>query len=208
MVRQYLSSFDWAKYSMHYAITTMPEHLLDTRAASDDCDQYEYYARTRCLFSTYLAQEMLNRHDVWRRTPIDNAVMRMGTIMAMNIEVDVEDWVDHMFMLFRLDGQWYVIQSYIGQYPAIIEKVDGQRLIRDIQRWEREGVPREEWFKWFHVWIPESMDGVKTVSHIYATNHIYPEGAPHVVDRIDRRMYELLSDPNSYIHNEEYLCLI
>lgn len=134
--------------------------------------------------------------------------MRMGTIMAMNIEIDVEDWVDHMFMLFRIDDQWYIIQSYIGQYDAIIEKVDGVQLMRDMLRWEREGLPREEWYKWFHVWIPESMDGVRTQSHIYATNHIYPEDAQNVIDRIDMRMNDLLRDPNSYIHNEEYSCLI
>lgn len=208
MLQEYLSSLDWAKYSLRYAVTYMPSHVLDTRDTSNGCSQYHLYVRTRCLFSTYLAQYMLNRRDKWKEISLSQSIRDIDSIMAMNIEIDVTDYVDHMFMVALIDGEWFIIQSYIGIYPCIIEKVNILDLLDTIDRWGRRGVSRDEWHSLFHAWIPRRMNGIRTTPYIYATDRIFPNDAMKTEGEIDHRLVSELSDSESYMHEEEFQCLL
>lgn len=204
MIRKYLTSLDWPRYTMMYAIGMMPEHVLDTKDESPSCDTYIKYVRTRCLFSTYLAQYMINREDPWPAIPLPRT---LNGIKAMNIEIDVDEHIDHMFMLVNLDG-WYIIQSYIGLYTCIIEKVDIHQLMKAIRRWETDGVSIDEWYQWFHARIPSRMEGIRTRSHVYATNRIRWSNVMDGTDLIDARIDRLMANRGSYIHSDDFTCLL
>lgn len=209
-----LRSLDWPDLQVIFGLGYDRQNIDDTlEMAARQCLRALSLIQTRCLFSTNLAAYLLNNRDEWTGIDLTSLTTANGLsqVQGINIEIDVTTRLDHMFVLAYL-GQsrespsgWYLIQSYVNQYTTRVDPVDALELIQTIQRWRINGVDPQEWRYYFHADIPSTN---KAIPHVYATSQVYPGDIRGNVEMIRRRMRNLQRNPLSYIHDDQYECLI
>lgn len=210
----YLRSLDWSALQVLFGLGFDRQNIDETiEMARQKCQKALTLLQTRCLFSTNLSAHLLNNRDEWWGTDLSTLATSIGLshVKAINIEIDVTSRLDHMFVLANLGPTqesptgWYLIQSYVNQYHTIIEPVDALKLIQTIQRWRVQGVNPDEWRYYFHADMPSTN---RAIPHVYTVKEIYLSDVIKNVNNIYKRVSDLLSNPDSYIQNGKYLCLI
>jgi hypothetical protein len=200
----YLKSLDWPSLQVLFAMGYCKNDVDDTiNMAQGLCQSTLRLIQTRCLFSTNLAAHLLNAHDKWRF--IDFNDIDINKNIAINIEIDVTQRLDHMFVLVRIDGRWYIIQSYVNEYTAIIEPIDIAEFLQTVRKWRLYGVNPLEWKKYFHADMP-SMN--RALPHVYVVDSIYPSAIHSNIQDLSKRINLLYKNKGSYIYNPEYKCIM
>lgn len=202
-----LSNLDWPKLQVLYGLGFLKEDIDQTLLmARKRCSDALHLVQTRCLFSTFLAEFLLSDGQTWQEIDLSRITSHsLNNIKAFSIEIDVTQRLDHMFVLAKLDDNWYIIQSYVNKYYAIVEPVDIVDLLTTIQRWRVNGVNSTEWRKFFHEDMPSNN---KAVPHVYIATHIAPNMISKRIKTIVNRVNALLQAQSSFIHQNEYRCII
>lgn len=203
-----LDNLDWGKYQTLFAFTHENKDLYETiDMAQRECKDATLFLSTRCILSTKLAGFLLNREDEWREVDFQYVYQNQSLqgIEAINIEIDVTDRLDHMFMLFKMDGQWYILQSYVTKYEAFLDPVDIDEILSAIYRWTIYGVNPQEWEYFFHVPIPSTNIAVPTV---YIAENIYPDQVESGIQEIENILDMIFSKRNSFVHNPVFSCIL
>lgn len=213
-VATYLRSLDWPTLQVLFGLGLSKQDLDDTiYMAREKCEKAIMLLQTRCLFSTNLAAYLLNNVDTWKGTDLSTVSTQQGLsqVKGINIEIDVTSRLDHMFVLAYLGKSeesptgWYIIQSYVNQYETIVEPIDALQFIQTVQRWRTRGVNPDEWKYYFHADMPSTN---RALPHVYVAHRIFTDNLPKTVNSIHSRVQQLLNIPNSYLHDDEYQCIL
>lgn len=203
---QYLNGIDWARDTIFYALSYEKQNVDDTIImANNQCRHVIELLYTRCLFSTNFTGFILNRRDRWKHLSISSLKNNIHSYKAINIELDVTDRLDHMFILVNLENKWYIIESYVNKYGTIIEPINIDEFIRDLVSWVEYGVNPVQWKKYFHADIPSRN---RAIPHIYVTDRIIMDDLYKSVSTVENRLQSLINDKNSYIHDPKYECIL
>lgn len=213
-VAAYLRTLNWSSLQVLFGLGFERQNVDDTiDMAEKRCEHVLTLLHTRCLFSTNLSAHLLNNVDEWWGTDLITLVTAQGIsrVKAINIEIDVTTYLDHMFVLVYLGKStesptgWYIIQSYVNQYETVVEPINALELIQVIQRWRSQGVNPVEWKHYFHADMPSTN---LANPHVYTVNNIFVDNIRENVGNISRRVQDLLNDPRSYLHDAKYKCII
>lgn len=192
----FLRSLDWPRLQLRYAIAYSPQEIeYMMRMRNYRCQDVYQLASTRCLFSTNTSAFLLNNADTWRE--IDLFRTDLSSLRAINIEIDVTDRLDHMFILVYLGSSqesptgWYIIQSYINQYTTRIEPIDINAFLSMIKRWTVSGVNPQEWKQVFHADMPSRNRAILTV---YGVSRIFPDSMHQSVKEIEGQISSVYKD--------------
>lgn len=175
---QILEDIDWSRYqilrTIAYDMDDMHETVSMTPGACSP--KAQRLLQTRCLLSNELARFILDRRNPW--SSITTSTIDLNLYTAISIEIDVTRHLDHMFILLNvarpgMAPEWYIIQSYIGKYPTIMETIDAEALLNDMRRWEQYGVDPHEWHQWFHAMLPVTKPYPKVYIHMLGTRRSF-----------------------------------
>lgn len=216
----FLRSIDWPSCQVLFAFgyeSAEIDACIEMVVSGNVCEESLHLLHTRCLFSTTLASFILNRQETWRRMDIeklDHSFQTLGDdmgLMAISIEIDVTSDLDHMFTLLytgpskESPSGWYIIQSYVMEYSAIIEPINAKELISNIFMWNKYGTDPSIWKKYFHA----DLDSTNRANpHIYVTDKIHTDDINTALETIKARVQSLINDDRSYINGEKYECIL
>lgn len=181
-ILQYLLTLNWPRYMTLYAVAYETSDVdMNMQTAKNDCPRLQRILRTRCLFSTNLTGFILNRTDDWLKMTLSHLMSNTQRYKAINIEIDVERYLDHMFILVYTDGAWYIVQSYINRYSTRVEPINIGIFLNTLLRWTKSGVKNSEWRHYFHADMPSTR---RAIPHIYGVTRLISQDVSTAIPTI------------------------
>ncbi len=185
-----------AKYALLFGTDDIDEVLFN--------DDNLTCVETKCSIGAYLFPYLVSAGEFIRIDKIDRDI-EMFPLYRFSINPCIGR-VGHVFCVFYINDEWYLVHSYMYEFPLRYDRIDIDTFLNDLDTL-REGYNPELWMKMFGTSEPETGGG-RVRCEIEACSTTNVSLFEQRIDDIDKMLAVEVSNPDSYIHMDEYSWIV